>query len=94
MVAERKHPLDGCVGFDWDEANVHKNWERHQVTPEEAEAVFFNEPLVIRGDTRHSQRENRYYALGRTGRGRRWRTPIRSTSGYLMARRPGRSRFN
>jgi uncharacterized protein len=69
-VGERTDPLDPCTGFDWDEANTHKNWERHRVTPEEAEEVFFNEPLVVRGDTRHSKAKNRYYALGRTERGR------------------------
>ena len=69
-VAESAHPLDDCVGFDWDEANAQKNWEQHQVTQQEAEDVFFNEPLVVRGDIRHSQREKRYYALGQTSRGR------------------------
>jgi uncharacterized DUF497 family protein/predicted DNA binding CopG/RHH family protein len=69
-VAEREDPLDGCTGFEWDEGNEHKNWARHQVTPEEAEDVFFNEPLVVRGDVRHSTRERRYYALGQTGVGR------------------------
>jgi uncharacterized DUF497 family protein len=58
------------VGFDWDEAKALKNWERHRVTPEEAEDVFFNEPLVVRSDVRHSQREKRYYALGQTSFGR------------------------
>jgi uncharacterized DUF497 family protein len=69
-VIERDDPLEDCDGFEWDDANAQKNWERHGVTPEEAEAVFFNEPLVVRGDVRHSQREKRYYALGRTSRGR------------------------
>jgi uncharacterized DUF497 family protein len=69
-VAERKDPLDACTGFDWDEANARKNWERHRVTPEEAEDVFFNEPLVVRGDVHHSKQEKRYYALGQTGVGR------------------------
>jgi uncharacterized DUF497 family protein len=64
-------PLDSCTGFDWDEANLHKNWERHGVTPEEAEDVFFHEPLVVRGDVRHSIGEKRYYALGQTSAGRR-----------------------
>jgi uncharacterized DUF497 family protein len=64
-------PLENCTGFDWDDANTHKNWERHQVTPEEAEDVFFHEPLVVRGDLRHSKSEKRYYALGQTGAGRR-----------------------
>ena len=69
-VAEREDPLDACSGFEWDEANAHKNWERHRVSPEEAEGVFFNEPLVVRSDIRHSRREKRYYALGQTDGGR------------------------
>jgi len=58
--------LDGCVGFDWDESNAQKNWKRHAVTPEEAEEVFFHEPLVVRTDLRHRETEKRYYALGQT----------------------------
>ena len=63
-------PLEDCSGFNWDDANTDKNWERHQVTPEEAEDVFFHEPLTVRSDVRHSKREKRYYALGHTGAGR------------------------
>jgi uncharacterized DUF497 family protein len=70
-VVDRDDFLDQCTGFDWDDANAQKNWERHQVTPEEAEDVFFHDPLVVRGDIRHSQKEKRYYALRQTGRGRR-----------------------
>lgn len=69
-VGERKDPLDVCTGFEWDEANRQKNWERHVVMPEEAEDVFFHEPLVVRSDVQHSKREKRYYALGRTDAGR------------------------
>jgi uncharacterized DUF497 family protein len=39
--------------------------------PEEAEDVFFHEPLVVRSDVRHSRAEKRHYALGLTGGGRR-----------------------
>ena len=63
--------MDNCTGFDWDEAKAQKNWERHQVTPEEAEDVFFHEPIVVRGDVRHSIGEKRYYALSQTGVNRR-----------------------
>jgi uncharacterized DUF497 family protein len=69
-VGERDR-LESCIGFDWDDGNIQKNWERHRVTPEEAEDLFFNEPLVVRSDVGHSQRERRYYALGRTSPGRR-----------------------
>lgn len=70
-MAEGRDLLSECIGFDWDDANTNKNWERHQVTPEEAEDVFFNEPLVVRSDLRHSKREKRYYALGQTASDRR-----------------------
>ncbi len=61
-----KDPLVACTGFDWDESNAAKNWERHQVTPEEAEDVFFHDPFVLRLDPEHSRREKRYWALGKT----------------------------
>lgn len=63
-------PLSDCVGFDWDEWNTFKNWESHRVTPEEAEDVFFHEPLVVRSDSKHSGAERRYRALGQTSSGR------------------------
>jgi uncharacterized protein len=63
-------PLDGCSGFDWDDANVEKNWDRHRVAFWEAEEIFFNEPLLVRSDIGHSERERRYLALGHTDTGR------------------------
>ncbi len=66
-----RDPLESCTGFEWDESNAQKNWDRHRVTPEEAEDVFFHEPLIVRSDTRHSRREKHYHALGQTSSGRR-----------------------
>ena len=66
-----KDPLAACTGFDWNEANVANNWERHGVTPEEAEDVFFHDPFVLRSDPGHSRREKRYWALGKTAQERR-----------------------
>lgn len=57
-------------GFDWDEANLLKNWEKHRVTASECEQVFFNRPLVAGEDPGHSRTENRHYALGVTDAGR------------------------
>jgi uncharacterized DUF497 family protein len=59
-----------CTGFDWDDANSHKIWEKHQVAPMECEQVFFNQPLVAGHDSAHSQSEERFYALGQTDAGR------------------------
>ena len=56
-------------GFDWDAGNARKN-EKHGVSAAEAEQVFFNTPLLLLADPRHSQDEARHHALGRTGEGR------------------------
>ena len=63
-------PIEKCTGFDWDQFNIPKNWDSHAVTPEEAEDIFFNEPLVVCSDVRHSTTEKRWYALGQTSVGR------------------------
>ena len=62
--------FDSIVGFDWDEGNKQKNWEKHQVDFRECEEVFFNQPLLIHEDTMHSSQEKRYYILGRSDTGR------------------------
>jgi uncharacterized DUF497 family protein len=63
--------LDECDGFDWDQGNLDKNWERHRVTWWECEQALLQEQLLVTRDPRHSTRENRYVALGRTHAGRR-----------------------
>lgn len=62
--------LARCVGFEWDSHNAGKNWLRHRVAPEECEQIFFNLPLVTGRDAKHSEKEARFYALGRTDAGR------------------------
>lgn len=59
------------TGFDWSRGNAEKNWERHGVSPEEAEQVFFNRPLLCSDDPAHSMTEQRFYVLGQTDQGRR-----------------------
>ena len=62
--------LTQCTGFEWDAGNAEKNWELHQVSRAECEQVFFNRPLRVAPDERHSQQESRRAALGRTHAGR------------------------
>jgi len=62
--------LEQCTGFEWDEGNAGKNWQAHRVTDGESEEIFFNHALVVQADTRHSAKETRYMALGRTDAGR------------------------
>ncbi len=63
--------LRKCTGFEWDEHNAEKNWLGHRVAPSECEEVFFNLPLTVADDIKHSEKENRFYALGHTDAGRR-----------------------
>lgn len=59
------------VGFDWDQGNARKSADKHGVDQSEAEQVFLNNPLLVSVDVRHSERESRWHALGRTNADRR-----------------------
>ena len=61
--------LAKVTGFDWDEGNARKN-EQPGVSMAEAEQVFFNSPLLVLPDVKHSETESRFHALGRTNEGR------------------------
>lgn len=63
--------LSQLVGFDWDENNREKNWNKHGVLASECEEACFNLPLLLQPDPSHSQKEPRYYVLGHTNLGRR-----------------------
>ena len=56
--------------FEWDSGNSEKNFRKHGVTRLECEEVFFETPLFVATDEHHSDKEARYYALGRTAVGR------------------------
>jgi uncharacterized DUF497 family protein len=53
-------------GFDWDDGNARKSVDKHDVSQSEAEQVFFNQPLLVLADEKHSQHERRYHVLGST----------------------------
>ena len=57
--------LDSIVGFDWDEGNIHKNENKHGLKWTTVEEVFFNEPLLVVEDFKHSTDECRCVALGK-----------------------------
>jgi len=54
------------TGFEWDHGNSRKNETKHDVSQSEAEQIFFNQPILILEDSKHSQSESRYHALGIT----------------------------
>jgi uncharacterized DUF497 family protein len=68
-MADIKETFD-CAGFQWDKGNIDKNLVKHSVTNLECEQVFFNEPLIILADPKHSFAEKRYAAFGKTDKGR------------------------
>jgi uncharacterized protein len=59
------------VGFDWDSGNARKSADKNGVTQSEAEQAFFNQPLLILEEDRHSFAEARFHALGYTDEDRR-----------------------
>ena len=88
--------VQGLQGFDWDAANWRKSELKHGVAAVEAEEALLNEPLC-RVDSRHSDSEQRYVALGATNDGRRLfvaftvrRSRVRIISARPMSRQEGR----
>ena len=84
-------------GFEWDQSNIEKNWEKHRVSYLECEEVFFNQPLLVQEDEIHSKFEPRHYVLGRSNDGRHLfivftirRNRIRVISARNMSRRERR----
>jgi uncharacterized DUF497 family protein len=70
MVLISLPELPKLKGFQWDEGNRHKNRLKHQINTKECEQIFFNRPIIIFFDRKHSQQENRYGVLGITNQGR------------------------
>jgi hypothetical protein len=58
--------LETTAGFQWDDSNSDKNWSRHGVSQLECEQIFFNQPLLLASDPKHTGHEVRFFALGRT----------------------------
>jgi uncharacterized DUF497 family protein len=58
--------LEQIADFDWDDGNSRKSADKHDVSQAEAESIFFNDPLIVVEDVRHSETEQRLHALGKT----------------------------
>ena len=61
-----EYELEKIIGFQWDQGNIDKNLFKHNVENWECEQIFFNEPLIILDDPKHSFSEKRWAAFGRT----------------------------
>ena len=73
------------AGFDWDHGNIRKN-DKHGVSAAEAEQVFFNQPLLVVPDLKHSESEQRFYALGKSDDGRMLHITFTLRSGGKLVR--------
>ncbi len=62
---------DAVIGFEWDEGNRYKNEEKHGLKWSIIEEVFFNEPLLLVEDFKHSLKECRCVAFGKNDAGER-----------------------
>jgi len=58
--------FDNFLGFQWDRGNIDKNLIKHNVENWECEQVFFNKPIFVLEDPRHSLSEKRWVAFGKT----------------------------
>lgn len=58
--------LDKYKSFEWDKGNIDKSYQKHGITPNEAEEAFLDEKAIILRDIGHSQKERRYALIGKT----------------------------
>jgi uncharacterized DUF497 family protein len=65
-----ENEFEKIIGFQWDKGNINKNLFKHKVENWECEQIFFNEPLTILDDPKHSILEKRWAAFGITDAGR------------------------
>jgi len=52
------------ITFEWDETKNKVNFQKHGVSFEEAESVFFDEYALLIADPDHSENEDRFVLLG------------------------------
>lgn len=61
---------DEILEFEWDSGNSHKNWIKHQVSPQEAEEVFADDDKIVYLDIKHLGKEERFLLIGKTSSNR------------------------
>lgn len=58
--------LTNIKGFEWDKWNIDKSYQKHGITPNEAEEVFVDKNVGVERDIKHQETEKRYIAIGAT----------------------------
>lgn len=61
-----ENEFDNFLGFQWDQGNIDKILITHNVENWESEQVFFNKPLFVLDDSKHSIPEKRWAVFGKT----------------------------
>lgn len=56
---------DKITGFEWDKWNLDKSYQKHNISPKEAEEVFVDDNSLVLPDIKHSQKEDRFIIIGR-----------------------------
>ncbi len=59
------------TGFDWNKGNIDKNFQKHNITDQESESVFFDPHKKILKDTHHSKSEKRFILIGKSKQNRK-----------------------
>jgi uncharacterized DUF497 family protein len=60
-----------CTGFQWNQGNLAKIWDRHRVSPEECEQTFLNQVFYAMPNGEHTTAEEaRFKIFGQTQAGR------------------------
>lgn len=54
----------GMIRFEWDENKNQTNRQKHGISFEEAETVFYDEKALVIDDPNHSGEEERFIILG------------------------------
>lgn len=57
--------LRKLAGFEWNDGNIDKSYQKHGVSMREAEELFSDEQVLLIEDIDHSQQEDRYIAIGK-----------------------------
>lgn len=58
--------LRKVIGFEWDKGNTDKSYQKHGITPNQAEEIFLDKDVLLQEDIAHSQTEQRLIAIGKT----------------------------
>lgn len=61
--------LSEILEFEWDKGNIGKIYQKHGITPNEAEEVFLDKNILIIDDIKHSKSEERFMAIGKINQG-------------------------